>query len=421
MSIDAARERPGASPAVTADTAASALCFIIDQDFGFRQEFARQLQGAGVEVIEYSSSARLADNVEEHNPDVVFVNISATDPCDGVRALIALKECNFSGRIQIMGKCERKFLDSMRNVGLHMSLHMLAGMEKPIEFSAVRKMVQDHGLSRYLASARELSLREAISRNWIQFWFQPKIDLRKKQVVGAEVLARLAHPQHGMVAPGKFLTGSSEEDRSILARQALISALKAGVSFEQRGFSLRFSINIGLEDLVTLPVADLIAKHRPQQAEWPGIILEIRERQAVNKLAVLKEKVQELRRHGVAFALDNCGRSNSSLTLLAQLPLVEMKIDASFTRGCSDNKGNASVCKAIIEMAHAFSIDVAGTGIEAPTDARALIGAGCDLAQGFLYGRPMAEQHLATMMMAGRDDSRSFVRTAAPVRPAAGN
>lgn len=412
MLVDPPRARPVAQPVVQAKTTAGALCFLIDPDFGFRQEVARQLQGLGVEVIEYSSSARLADSVEEHDPDVVFVNVNANEPCDGVRALISLKECNYNGRIQIMGKCERKFLDSMRNVGLHLSLHMLAGLEKPLELAALRKIVQEQGLGRYVGGARELSLREAISRNWIQFWFQPKIDLRKKQVVGAEVLARLSHPQHGMVPPGKFLTGSSEEDRSTLAKQALISALKAGISFEQNGFSLRFSINIGVEDLVSLPVAELIAKHRPPQAEWPGIVLEVRERQAVNKLAVLKEKQQELAKHKVAFALDNCGRSNSSLTLLAQMPLLEMKIDASFSRGCAESKANGNVCKAIIEMAHAFGIEVAATGIESAADARALTAAGCDLAQGFIYGRPMAEQHLATMMMAGRDDSRTFVRTA---------
>jgi EAL domain-containing protein (putative c-di-GMP-specific phosphodiesterase class I) len=395
---------------------ANALCFVIDSDFGFRQEFAKQLRGAGVEALEYSGSARLAENVDEHDPDVVFINVNETDPYDSMCALIALKDCNFSGRVQIIGRCGPKFLESIRNVGLHVSLQMLAGMEKPIEFAAVRRIVQAQKLSYDPVPVRELTLREAISRDRIQFWYQPKIDLRRKQVVGAEVFARLSHPQHGMVAPRHFLAGASDEDRSTLAGQALISALNAGVAFEKMGFNLRFSINIGVEDLLSLPVAELIAKHRSGDDRWPGLILEITERQAINKMAIIKEKYQELKECRVSFAIDSCGRGNSSFSMLSQVPFAEMKIDQSFTAGCGGNKSNARICKAIVETAHAFSMEVTAVGVETPADARELNALGCDIGQGYLYGRPMPEQHFAALIKAVRDDTKDVAPSTAPAR-----
>ncbi|MGI8526237.1 MAG: EAL domain-containing protein [Pseudolabrys sp.] len=72
------------------------------------------------------------------------------------------------------------------------------------------------------------SLAEALSNNWIEFWYQPKIDLRKKQLTGAEAFARARHPQHGIVLPAAFLPEASEADLLKLSELAVASALKGG-------------------------------------------------------------------------------------------------------------------------------------------------------------------------------------------------
>lgn len=397
-----------ARPASTARERGAPICFVVDQDFVFRQELAKQLRGSGVETIEYSGSARLAESIDEHGPDIVFINVSATDPFDSVRALMALRDCNYTGRVQIIGRCEPKFLESIRNVGLHACLRMLAGMEKPVEFAMIRKIVLEQKLTSGPVQAGALTLREALARDAIKFWYQPKIDLRRKQVVGAEVFARLIHPQHGAVAPARFLTGASDEDRSTLAGLALVNALKAGARFEGLGFSLRFAINIGIEDLVALPVTDLIAQYRSKSEQWPGLILDVTERQALNKMAVVKDKHGELTKLGIAFALDSCGRGQSSFMLLNEVPFAELKIDRAFISECSSNGGRARMCNAMIQLAHAFDIQVTAIGIETRDDARELTRMGCDLGQGYLYGRPMPEEHFATLLRAGRGDSQDF-------------
>src|SRR5216684_3669983 len=76
-----------------------ALCFVVDTNFGYLQGLSKSLRGFGVNTVEFVNSARLGENVENHNPGIVFVNLNATDPYDCARALFSLKECRFRGRV----------------------------------------------------------------------------------------------------------------------------------------------------------------------------------------------------------------------------------------------------------------------------------------------------------------------------------
>src|SRR5262245_61142503 len=80
----------------------ASLCFIIDPDFGFLQGFSQSLRGIGLDTVELVSSVRLAENVDGQHPDLIFLDLSPSSPHDCVRALMALKDCRFSGRVQLL-------------------------------------------------------------------------------------------------------------------------------------------------------------------------------------------------------------------------------------------------------------------------------------------------------------------------------
>src|SRR3979490_1958163 len=103
----------------------SSLCFVVDPDFGFLQEFAKSLRSVGVDTVELISGPRLGENVEGQNPSIIFLALNPTNPYECVRALISLKECRFSGRVQLLGKCETAFLENFRKIGLDASRAML--------------------------------------------------------------------------------------------------------------------------------------------------------------------------------------------------------------------------------------------------------------------------------------------------------
>lgn len=392
----------------SASSNASSLCLLVEPDFGFGQGFSKRLRGMGVEVIEYSSSERLAETVDDYNPNIVFLSLSSSDPFDCIRALTSLSRANFTGRVQLIARCEPHFLRSICKIGEHLSLTMLNPMQKPVEYAAVHKIVTEHKLAGVPATPREFSLGEALAQGRITFWYQPKIDIRRKQVTGAEASVRLNHPQHGVVSPGRFLSGAEDDALQDLATLALVNALKVSMMFERQGIQLAVGINVGIESLLRLPAADLVRKHRPQGGSWPGLVIDVTERQAINKINPLRLKSEELKACGISLAIDNCGRGNSSFAMLSQVEFAEVKIDPSLVRGCDSQAGNSNVCKTIIQMAHNFSIKATAVGIETPAEAQHLISQGCDFAQGYFFGKPMTEQQLVTMIMAGRSNSTDF-------------
>jgi EAL domain-containing protein (putative c-di-GMP-specific phosphodiesterase class I) len=380
-----------------------ALCFVVDTDFGFLQGFAKSLRGLGVNAVEFVNSARLGENVENQNPDIVFINLNAADPYDCTRALLSLWKCKFSGRVQLFGRCEPAFLESFRKTGSDAALTMLPVLQKPIDFAAVRKIVQEQKLNAEPVSPPDLSLKKAIAGNWINFLYQPQVDLKKKMVASAETFVRVCHPQHGLLSPARFMGGASEEDLTELAARAIAMSVKTSAAFFNAGMPLKFAVNINVETLAKLPVAILIEKYRPQNDQWPGLVFDVMETQVLSKTALLKARIPSLHQAGVSVAIDNCGHGYSSFGVFKELPFSEIKIDRSFVQGCAGDKGNANVCKTMIELAHNFGSKASAVGIETGDESRELADLGCDLGQGHLFAKPMTEQDLMAMVMADRN------------------
>jgi EAL domain-containing protein (putative c-di-GMP-specific phosphodiesterase class I) len=397
MSNALAQSRPESSAG-----ARHSLCFVVDTDFGYLQGFSKLLRSLGVNTVEFVNSARLGENVENHNPSVVFVNLNATDPYDCLRALFSLRECKFTGRVQLFGRCEPAFLESFRKIGSDVSLTMLPVLQKPIDVAAVRKVILEQKLNTESVSPPDLSLKKAIASNWISFVYQPQVDLKKKIVIGAEAFVRVTHPQHGVLPPARVLGGASEEDLNGLAAQAIASAVKASAGFFNAGVPLKFAININVETLAKLPVAILVEKYRPQDGQWPGLVFDVTETQVLTKTELLKARISGLHQASVSLAVDNFGRGNSSFGIFKELAFSEIKLDRSIIRGCAQNKGDANICKTMVELAHNFGCKASAVGIETREDAQMLAGLGCDNGQGYLFAKPMTEQELMAMVMAAR-------------------
>ncbi len=374
------------------------LCFLVDAESDFRQDFSKLLRGLGVETVEFADSKRLVENIDNQNPDIIFINLNSASPYDCVRALMSLRESSYAGRVQLIGGCDTAFLENFRKIGIDSSLKMLPVLQKPIEHSTIRQIARNCELGGPPVPPPKLSLAEALTNDWIEFWYQPKIDFKRVQVIGAEAIARFCHPEFGVLPPARFLSGAADDDLIELTRRALLNAINTSLTFDKLGLQLKIAINISVETLVKVPVAEMIVKHRPQHDQWPGLVFDVTERQVVNEIALLSARFHELKKHGVVLAIDDFGRGNSSFAIFKHLPCAEIKIDRSFVNGCSTNKSNLSICKTMIQMAHNFQTKAVAVGIEAFADARELIDLDCDIGQGFLLGKPMREHDFIRMI-----------------------
>src|SRR5690242_8715277 len=119
------------------------------------------------------------------------------------------------------------------------------------------------------APPASIAIEEALQNNWLELWYQPKIDLRRKCLAGAEALARIRHPQEGMLWPEDFLPDTDEEGLLQLTEHALLTTLRSWSMFADAGFNLHLAINIPASALSRLPIAQIVTENRPRGENWP--------------------------------------------------------------------------------------------------------------------------------------------------------
>jgi len=308
-------------------------------------------------------------------------------------------------------------LAHVRNIGEQHRLQMLPVLKKPFVAGAIQKILQELKLGDPPASAGRIELSEALRDGWIEFWYQPKIDLRLKRLVGAEAFARARHPQNGVLMPSAFMAGAAESNIIALAELGLTQALKASLNFATLGVNLRLAVNAPVSALVKIDVAEIVQSYSSQFEKWPGLIIDVSEEQILNDLAFASEFTKKLQHLNVKLAIDDFGRGHASLARLKELPFAELKLDHVFVTDCGADKVNARLCKTVIDLAHSFGSIAVAIGIEKASDALALVRMGCDHGQGSLLGQPMPEDRFISLL---RQRAGSPVRKAAPGTPAAG-
>lgn len=400
-------ETPAPAPTETADSAAPAvaalapggapLCYVIDEEPSMCNFLSLVLQGAGIDAMEFADGAAMRKGIGKHPPALVFLNISL-DSVDAIEAVIFLAKNGYRGMVQLMSNRGAAVLDHVKGIGEQHKLNMLPVLKKPFETEVIVKILHELKLGLPEAVALRIDLDEALSNKWIEFWYQPKIELRKKQLAGAEAYARANHPQHGIVLPGTFMPGASEAALTKLSELALISALKAGLAFSKLGINLRLNVNVPVPSLVSLPIEDIVKSHRPNADKWPGLIIDVPEEQIISDLALADELAKKLGRLNVRLAIDDFGRGHASLAQLGELPFAELKLDREFVADCGTSRVNAPLCKTVIDLAHNFGRAAVAMGIEKASDAFALVTMGCDFGQGFLLGQPMPEQRFISLL-----------------------
>ena len=407
---------PPADPAAAPEAAVPApgstrtpLCFIIDEESSIRHFVSLILQGTGIDTMEFADGEAFRTARSPRAPDLIFLNINL-DASDAIQSIEALGKLAYTGAVQLMSNRGSAVLESLKQIGEQHKLRMLPVLKKPFETAAIQKIVGEQKLGFSQPAAARVSLAEALQNKWVEFWYQPKVDMRRKQLAGAEVFARVRHPQHDILAPGSFMPGADDASLLTLAEQALVDALKGGIAFGKLGVNLRMAINVSIAALVKLPVEDIVRTYRPQADNWPGLIVDLTEEQVIKEISLACELSKKLAPLNVRLAIDDFGRAYTALTKVKELPFAEMKLDRSFVADCGTDKVNAPVCKTVIDMAHSFGSLAVGIGIEKASELTALVSMGCDLGQGFLLGQPMPEQRFIALLK-----QRANVRPAAVV------
>jgi EAL domain-containing protein (putative c-di-GMP-specific phosphodiesterase class I)/FixJ family two-component response regulator len=411
------------------------LCFIVDDEPAIGRFIALALHNLGeVAVEQFIDLPSMTSALGQRVPDLIFLDVSL-GASDGIEAIRHLSATRYAGVVQLMSGRDAFLLEDVRLIGERHGLRMRPALTKPFRVDAIKAIVDEERLLFGGTHAQtadkgaradgdrqqppKVSLRKALDERQVEIWYQPKIDLQGNRTTGAEGLARIRHPEHGIVYPASFIPEAGKADLAALAECALRTALRDATDFAAAGHSLRLAINIPVEALVALPIAAIVRDARPSGNAWTGIILEVTEDQIIRDIPAAHEIATQLRIHQIGLSLDDFGSGYSSLARLKELPFEELKLDRSFVAGCSTDTDNAALCKTAIELAHRFGSLAVAEGVETLSDLATLRRLGCDMAQGFLFAKAMPKDSLVTRMAAnGTSDGFASPPSAAPGRPA---
>ncbi len=259
----------------------------------------------------------------------------------------------------------------------------------------------------------EADLRRGLQSGEVEAWYQPLVDLATGRVTGAEALARWDHPSRGLVMPDEFIL-TAEESGLIrtLGAQVLQLACRQAVAWRFPQTGRMVHVNTTAKELSAhgFPAA-VAGVLQDAGMDARSLCLEITERQLVDEHPLVQRNLGELRRLGVALAIDDFGTEYASFSYLRRLPVDVLKIDRSFVTDVDDSPRDAAIVGGIVAMARALGIRTVAEGVETAGQASVLRRAGVDEAQGWRFGRPCRPGTFAEAWLA--DDPAARVAAAA--------
>jgi len=244
--------------------------------------------------------------------------------------------------------------------------------------------------------------RGAIDDGQIEVYYQPKVALASKQVLGAEALVRWRHPELGMLDPDEWV--------SVVETTGLVDALTSFVlerslqrvrRWLDEGLQLSVAVNLSVRNLDDETFPDRVVEALRRHGVPAGLVsFEITESAVMQDPERALPVLRRLHEIGVGLAVDDFGTGYSSLAYLRRLPVDEVKIDKSFVLGMGSDLSDLAVVRAIVDLGHSLSLTVVAEGVEEDAVRQQLAEMGCDVAQGFLFSRPLEERRFESWLRA---------------------
>jgi diguanylate cyclase (GGDEF)-like protein len=261
--------------------------------------------------------------------------------------------------------------------------------------------VYENRLDRY--SLRRFTVlnefRRALEEEQFVLHFQPVVEIDGSNVRGAEALVRWEHPELGMVPPNDFIPIAEQTGLiGSLTHYVLERAVAECKGWRSEGRDLSVAVNLSVRDLLDLDlpgqVASVLTAHNlPAEA----LHLEITESMIMSDPDRALETVQHLRDLGVRISVDDFGTGYSSLANLKRLPISELKIDRSFISSLPHDESDLIIVGSTINLGHDLQLNVIAEGVEDEITLKRLANLGCDLAQGYYFGRPLPSQEFVRL------------------------
>jgi EAL domain-containing protein (putative c-di-GMP-specific phosphodiesterase class I) len=267
----------------------------------------------------------------------------------------------------------------------------------------------DAGMERALIAHGEIEqgIRFGLDHDQFVPYFEPQVDLRSGEIVGFEVLARWIHPLSGVIGPDVFIPVAEEIGLiGRLSEQVIGDALREAADWDPK---IKISVNISPLQLADGWLAQRIVRILSESG-FPAdrLVIEITESSLFADIDLARTIVTSLKNQGIRLALDDFGTGFSSLSHLRSLPFDIIKIDRSFVTNINSKRENSAIVRAVTTLAAALPVPVCVEGIENEESYKAVVRLGCEIGQGWYFGKPMQAEQARELLTARTPDERSL-------------
>jgi len=369
---------------------------VVDDERIQRLIVTRAVESVGFTVDGAADLDEAAEWLSRRRYDAIVLDLSL-GAREGVSLLHALRGGGADPLVVLVSGMDARVRTASCRLAEAFGLRVAGALEKPIVPAALRALLRDvprpEAADRVAATVMPspAELAGAIDREEIAVAFQPKVALASGRVVGLEALARWQPAGSEPVPPDLFIPLAERHGLiTRLTRQVLHQSLDACRCWREHHPECSVAVNISPLMLANPELPEEIDAALVEAGVAPGaLIAEVTEGVVIADPLLAIEVLTRLRIKGIRLSIDDFGTGHSSLLSLMRLPFNELKIDRSFVAVCDTDPEAWKIIRATISLAHELGLDVVAEGVETASIEERLIGIGCDIGQGFRFGRPM--------------------------------
>jgi len=360
---------------------------IADGKAHIRNFLREALEELGFIVSECGDATQVATTVAEHHSDLVVLGLSV----GGIAANAALENLSagrFHGRVLVFGPPASPMVTAIAAVGNEIGLDMLPMLPTPFSDHDLRDRVAPL-LPKESVAAPVVDVGEALHGDWLELWYQPKVDARSLSVAGAEALVRLRHPTWGVFPPDRFLPEDGDPHFFAFSEFVATRAANDWRYFLDSHGPVELAINLPMTFFERDDATEALSRLLPRHPAFAGVIVEFDAADVLRDPALALRTARRLQLHNIASAIDDIGADWPELMAFDTFPFVEIKVDRGFISGLAKDRLKEATCRSIVEFADRVGARTVAEGAETRADFLAARALGFDLIQGFFFARPM--------------------------------
>lgn len=391
---------------------------VFDDQIEIAELATRRLEHLGFAVEIAADKDAFVASVGVRHPDLILLDLSLGDT-DAIEMFAVLQECGYRGPVILMSGHSGTVLDHACRVGRESGIAIAGVLKKPFHQRDLRALVSgvldvtpDTPSSQPSGDVAPYLLRNALADDLVEFWYQPKIDLRTNQVVGVESLARIRSAEGRILPPAAFLKDASVEDLDQLTLRALAAAYCSAEALLKKGRRLSFSINVAASTFVRETLLDDLMALRKAHSRQIPVTLEVTETELLDDKELARSFATRAILHGFEISIDDFGHGYATFDRLRAMPFSELKLERAVVDGCARDPALRSICKAALQLARGFSAKAVAEGVENVEDLAVIRSLGFDVAQGYHFSRPVPFPDFVKLPAAYPADTRDIDRIA---------